>query len=118
MVRSFALALLLVSLAGPAPASEQTMQERMSGTDNPADKQFIDAMRDLMIGMHRNMPTGDTDQDFVKMMVPHHQSAVEMAQTELQYGKDPDLKAMAQAIVTDQNKEIAMMKAWQDKHTR
>ena len=64
------------------------------------------------------MPTGDTDRDFVSLMVPHHQSAVDMAKAELQYGRDAELKTLAQAIVDDQQREIALMKAWQDKHTK
>ena len=75
-------------------------------------------MHDMMVGMHRSMPTGDTDRDFVRLMVPHHQSAVDMAKAELQYGGDPELKGMARSIIDDQEREIAMMKAWQDKHPK
>ena len=116
-------------LAGAATAQEAASPNAASpngahaagGTnlsDNPADLAFIGAMRDMMVGMHKNMPTGDTDRDFVRMMVPHHQSAVEMAKAELQYGKDKDLKELAQSIITDQDREIALMKAWQDKHSK
>ena len=107
-----ALALALASVAVPASAQ---MQKQMDEVDNPADKAFIGAMRDMMMGMHRAMPTGDTDVDFVRMMLPHHQAAVDMAKAEMQYGKDDMLKAMAKDIVTAQEKEIAMMKAWEDK---
>ena len=112
LVVSFALALASAS----APVAAQQMQHQMDEVDNPADKAFIGAMRDMMMGMHRNMPTGDTDTDFVRMMLPHHQAAVDMAKAELQYGKDDGLKALAKDIVTAQEKEIAMMKAWEDKH--
>lgn len=110
------LAIVVVSLGLASAAAAQSAQKQMDPADNPADKAFIAAMRDMMMGMHMNMPTGDTDADFVRMMLPHHQAAVDMAKAELQYGKDPDLKALAQDIVTAQNKEIAMMKAWEDKH--
>ena len=89
-----------------------------TGLENPADKAFLDAMRTMMIGMHQSLPTGDTDGDFVRLMVPHHQSAVDMAKAELQYGGDPELKGMARSIIDDQEREIAMMKAWQDKHPK
>ena len=117
----FAAAVL--ALAGVAanlvtPVNGQAMQHPMDETENPADKAFLGAMHDMMVGMHRNMPTGNTDADFVRMMVPHHQSAVEMAKAELQYGKDPELKTLAQSIVSDQEREIALMKAWQDKHPK
>lgn len=107
-----ALALALTFVAAPVLAQ---MKMQTDEVDNPADKAFIGAMRDMMMGMHRNMPTGDTDKDFVRMMLPHHQAAVDMAKAELQYGKDDMLKAMAKDIVTAQEKEIAMMKAWADK---
>ena len=101
-----------------APAAAQQMQHQMDSMDNPADKAFLGAMRDMMVGMHQSMPTGDTDVDFVRMMLPHHQAAVDMAKTELQYGKDPDLKTLATDIVAAQDREIAMMKAWQQKHAK
>ena len=55
-------------------------------------------------------PTGDVDHDFVAMMVPHHQGAIDMAQAELQYGQNPQLKTIAQEIIVDQMQEIALMR--------
>jgi uncharacterized protein (DUF305 family) len=100
------------------PAAAQQMQHQMDSMDNPADKAFLGAMRDMMMGMHKSMPTGDTDVDFVRMMLPHHQAAVDMAKAELQYGKDADLKVLATDIVAAQDREIAMMKAWLEKHAK
>ena len=60
--------------------------------------------------------TGNPDRDFVSMMVPHHQGAIDMAQVELRYGKDPILRRMAEDIVAAQQKEIAEMRRWQAKH--
>ena len=116
------LALAAASLAALAPLAQpvvaQQMQHQMDAMDNPADKAFLGAMRDMMMGMHQSMPTGRTDEDFVRMMVPHHQAAVDMAKAEIAYGKDPDLKALAADIVTAQDRELAMMKAWQAKKAR
>jgi uncharacterized protein (DUF305 family) len=61
---------------------------------------------------------GDADRDFVSGRIPHHQSAVEMAQVELQYGKDPQMRKLAQNVIEAQDKEIALMKAWQAKHEK
>jgi uncharacterized protein (DUF305 family) len=56
------------------------------------------------------MPTGDIDRDFVAMMVPHHQGAIDMAQIVLRYGKNEHLKRLAQEIIVTQQQEIAAMK--------
>lgn len=77
-------------------------------------------MSAAMAQMHHDMAavheTGDTDQDFATMMIPHHQGAVLMAQAELKSGKDPEMRALAESIIAAQNKEIAQMKAWVAAH--
>lgn len=60
-------------------------------------------MMDKMKGMQM---TGNTDMDFVMMIIPHHESAIEMAKSELSHGKNKQLKQMAQKGITDQTKEI------------
>jgi uncharacterized protein (DUF305 family) len=54
-------------------------------------------------------PSGDIDKDFVAMMTPHHRGAIEMALAELRYGRNPQLKRMAQEIIITQQQEIAAM---------
>ena len=71
--------------------------------------------------MHKDMGaplTGDADVDFVRGMIPHHQGAIDMAKVELQYGKDPALRKLAEDIVKAQESEIAMMKDWLSKRGR
>ena len=66
-----------------------------------------------MARMHRDMMAGgtdDPDRDFAAMMIPHHQGAIDMAQAELAYGKDERLRRLSQAIVVEQNQEIAVMR--------
>src|SRR5260370_24536910 len=55
-------------------------------------------------------PTGDIDHDFVAMMVPHHQGAIDMAQAELRYGHNEQLRRIAQEIVVEQQQEIVAMR--------
>lgn len=67
-----------------------------------------------MMGKMNSMPmAGNTDKDYVAMMIPHHESAVTMAKDELSHGKDLGLKKMAQKMMADQSKEITEFKAWQ-----
>ncbi len=56
------------------------------------------------------------DQQFIDMMVPHHEGAVEMAKVALKHARDPETKRMAQKIIDDQEKEIAEMRDWLKKY--
>jgi len=67
------------------------------------------AMTKMMEGMAAK-PTGDIDRDFVAMMAPHHQGAIDMAMIELRYGKNEQLRRIAQEIIVDQLQEIAAMR--------
>lgn len=80
-----------------------------------ADK-ALDAANQRMMGAMDVKPTGNPDRDFVRMMIAHHQGAIDMAKVELKYGKDPEIRRLASGIVTAQEKEIAEMKAWLAKH--
>jgi uncharacterized protein (DUF305 family) len=66
-------------------------------------------MTKMMIDMGIR-PSGDVDTDFVGMMVPHHQGAIEMAQAELRYGRNEPLRRMAQEIIVTQLQEITAMR--------
>jgi uncharacterized protein (DUF305 family) len=56
--------------------------------------------------------SGDGDADFVRLMLPHHQAAIDMAKVQLLYGKDPQMRRLAQEIITDQQSEIDLMRLW------
>jgi uncharacterized protein (DUF305 family) len=57
-------------------------------------------------------PSGDNDADFVRLMLPHHQAAIDMAKTQLAYGQDAQMRRLAQEIITDQQSEIELMQLW------
>ena len=82
----------------------------------PADRSFVESMQQMNQATKSMPMTGKTDQDFVMMMVPHHEAAVTMAQTELKYGKSPFLKHMARKIIKSQDHEIKQMRRWLAKH--
>jgi hypothetical protein len=69
------------------------------------DAAMTKMMKDMSV-----KPTGDVDRDFVAMMVPHHQGAIDMALAELRYGHDERLRRIAQEIVVEQQQEIAAMR--------
>jgi uncharacterized protein (DUF305 family) len=69
----------------------------------------VSAMTKMMISMGIR-PSGDVDTDFVAMMVPHHQGAIEMAQAELRYGRNEQLKRLSQEIIVTQQQEIVAMR--------
>jgi hypothetical protein len=80
---------------------------------NADESAFLKENDEAMTKMMNDMaakPTGDIDRDFVAMMNPHHQGAIDMAVIELRYGKNEQLRRIAQEIIVDQMQEIAAMK--------
>jgi hypothetical protein len=80
-----------------------------SSAEAPCLAENVSAMTKMMIDMGIR-PSGDVDTDFVAMMVPHHQGAIEMAQGELRYGRNEPLRRMAQEIIVTQLPEITAMR--------
>jgi uncharacterized protein (DUF305 family) len=94
-----------------APAAEFA-----ASTERTFDQLMGDAMSAMHKGMHSAEYTGEPDRDFVTMMIPHHQGAIDMAKVVLLYGKDPQMRRLAQEIITDQESEIQLMQLWLKRH--
>ena len=86
-----------------------------------ADKSDWSELKSSMEKMHVAMmsieSSGKPDVDFIRLMIPHHQAAIDMAKTELMYGKDPQMRRLAQEIITDQQSEIELMQLWLKQHS-
>ena len=87
-----------------------------AGTQSQTQPPHIMAYMDIMNKMHQAMSAGvqakNADVGFAKGMIPHHEGAIAMAKVQLQYGKDAEMKALAQKIVDTQQSEIKYMQAW------
>jgi len=108
------LLILVCSIASPArqglPSSQKEQNVGAAGLEMER------AMEKMHAGMASIEPTGDNDADFVRFMLPHHQAALDMAKAALTYGKDPQMRRLAQEIVTDQQSEIELMQLWLKRH--
>ncbi|MDQ7981281.1 DUF305 domain-containing protein [Paraburkholderia sp. SARCC-3016] len=125
LVRAFGICTAFAIGAASAAANAQQaasmpgMHMNMAGSSadsSPATQAFQQADQKMMQHMSAPPYTGDADKDFVTHMLPHHQGAVDMAEVELKYGKDPQMKKLASNIVKTQKEEIAIMKRWLAKH--
>jgi len=104
---------LLVAFAAPPLAFAHEAHQPPQQAATPDENAFLaenEAAMSKMMSAMEAKPTGDVDRDFVAMMAPHHQGAIDMAVLELRYGKNEQLRRIAQEIIVSQMQEIAAMK--------
>lgn len=82
------------------------------GKSGSGTAQMNESMQKMHGKMMEQSKSGDPDVDFAKMMLTHHQGAIEMARTELKNGDDPEMKKMAEKAIKDQEKDIQKLRAW------
>ena len=111
MVFRAVLALVLppLVLAHEAPRATPSLDTTPAGEEGAFLRENEAAMTRMMNDMAAD-PSGDIDRDFAAMMVPHHQGAIDMAVIQLHYGKNEQLRRIAQEIIVEQMQEIAAMK--------
>ncbi len=92
----------------------QGMQGAPSQAASPSEatKAYTAAMDKMHGPMMQAIQNPDPDVAFVKGMIPHHQSAIDMAKVVLQYGKDDQAKKWANDVIREQEREIGEMRAW------
>ena len=118
-------ALLALAAAGlaaePAPATGTAVPMPMPSSaraSSAAGDDMMQAMQKMQAATAALSMTGNPDQLFAAMMVPHHQAAVDMARIELRDGHDPRMRALARSVITSQGKEIKEMNAWLANHSQ
>lgn len=116
-MRAQMLAMLLVLTSTALMPAMQDPTRGQTGPDaGPAWLDLGRGMEKMHAGMLSIKPSGSSDIDFAKLMLPHHQAAIDMAKTELVYGKDPQMRRLAQEIITDQQSETELMQLWLKDH--
>ena len=98
----------------PAPAATPTMaaSDASPACAHHSKPDFKMKMDKVMANMHQGMNaplTGNEEIDFLKMMIPHHQSAIDMSIVILETSKDKEVIELAKAIIAEQKREIALM---------
>jgi uncharacterized protein (DUF305 family) len=113
--------LALIIAAAAYGLMQNSSVRSMTGIDHAgmsasaAESDATKAYQAAMDKMHMDMmkpPGGKPDLDFLTGMIPHHQGAIDMAKTVLQFGKDPEIKKLAENVVEAQEGEIAFMQEW------
>jgi uncharacterized protein (DUF305 family) len=95
-------ALFVIGLIGGVTSPAGSLEAQFMSENSAAMAKMMSAMK--------VRPSGDVDADFVAMMVPHHQGAIDMAKAQLRYGRNEQLRRIAQEIIVTQQEEIAAMR--------
>ena len=101
---------------GGADSASATPPTFVASSAKPFSALMDDAMNVMDAGMRQAPMNGNPDHDFVTMMMPHHQGAVDMAKAVLLSTQDPEIRNLALGIIAEQQIEIKVMRAWLQHH--
>jgi uncharacterized protein (DUF305 family) len=108
-MRIIILALCLLPLLGGVEGTAHETHARSLAAATPFDIQMAEAMSKMDAGMMAARPTGEPNRDFLAMMIPHHQGAVDMARAILLTTHDPRVRNLAEGVIAEQQVEIQQM---------
>lgn len=115
------ITLSAVAVSNYAQANEQPHQAHMNmpmSTDSAMQQEFMQGMNQMHQDMMAAAQYKDPDVAFAAGMLPHHIGAVKMAEVELKYGKDPEMRKLAEDIINAQQAEIEQMQKWLKAHNK
>jgi uncharacterized protein (DUF305 family) len=112
----FAILLALIASLTLLAWTRDIHSHRPNPTIQPGWQELVGSLDTMHAAMAAVEPSGDSDADFVRLMLPHHQAAIEMAKTQILFGKNPQMRRLAQEIITDQRSEIELMQLWLTQH--
>ena len=120
-MRSMILATALAMALPFAPAFAQTgtaaaATQSSAPPQSAATQEYSQAMERMHLEMTKMKPTGDATRDFVEMMIPHHQGAIDMARIVLKHTRDKGIRDLAEEIVEKQQEEVEELQSWLSKH--
>ena len=115
------ITLSAVAISNYAQANEQPHQAHMNmsmSTDSAMQQELMQGMNQMNQDMMAAAQYKDPDVAFAAGMLPHHIGAVKMAEVELKYGKDPEMRKLAENIINAQQAEIKQMQKWLKVHNK
>lgn len=112
----FAILMIFISTVTLAAWQQDDQSRRRTTISGPQWSELAESLDKMHAAMASVEPSSDSDVDFVRLMLPHHQAAIDMAKIQLMYGKDPQMRRLAQEIITDQQSEIELMQLWLKQH--
>ncbi|SFH17302.1 Uncharacterized protein conserved in bacteria [Neisseria elongata] len=115
------ITLSAIAISNYAQANEQPHQAHMNmqmSTGSAMQQELMQGMDQMNQDMMAAAQYKDPDVAFAAGMLPHHIGAVKMAEVELKYGKDPEMRKLAEDIINAQQAEIEQMQKWLKAHNK